>query len=258
KSGQLKVYKNPFYCREEKTRKGIPQGLPISAILANLYLFEFDCKVVEEVVKNRNGFYRRYSDDILIVVPVKEEEWAEKLITELILESKVSISADKTEIFRFFNTIDPLGKSVIKGILKKNEGWVDTYPLNYLGFDFYGFKTLIGAKNLSRLYPRMRTSVKKKVKIATKKYHKVEIDKSGISVYKRQLYKVYNQLNLKKISRSKRRKRLVKNIFGYYHFKTDNRFPPFQGNYLSYIKRASRIMDEPAIENQLRNHRKIF
>src|SRR5690606_22054331 len=122
----------------------------------------------------------------------------------------------------------------------------------------YGFRTLIGAKNLSRFYRRMKTSVKKKVKIATKKYQKDEIDRSGIAVYKRQLYKVYTQLNLKKISANKKRKRLVKNIFGYYYFKSDNRFPPFQGNYLSYIKRASRIMDEPAIENQIRNHKKIF
>lgn len=252
------MYKNPFYSKEEKNRKGIPQGLPISATLANLYLLEFDRKVVEEVVQKRNGYYRRYSDDILIVVPVGDEDWANEFITQLILESKVSISTDKNEIFRFTKTLDPFGKSIIKGFLKKNVGLVDTSPLNYLGFDFYGFKTLIGAKNLSKFYRRMKISIKKKTKVATNKFKIEENDKSGIAVYKRQLYKVYSKLNLNKISSTKKRKKLRKNIFGYYNFKSDNFFPPFKGNYLSYIKRAARIMNEPAIENQIRNHKKIF
>lgn len=258
KSGKLKVYKNPFYSKEDKTRKGIPQGLPISATLANLYLLEFDRKVVEEVVKKRNGYYRRYSDDILIVVPVDEEQWANTFITKLILESKVSISTDKTEVFRFTQITNSSGKSITKGFLKKEDELIDTTPLNYLGFDFYGFKTLIAAKNLSKFYRRMKTSVKKKVKLATKKFQKDEIDRSGPAVYKRQLYKVYTSLNLEKTSATKRRKKLIKNIFGYYYFKSDIHFPPFKGNYLSYAKRAAKIMNEPAIENQIRNHKRIF
>lgn len=258
KSGQLKVYKNPFYSKADKTRKGIPQGLPISATLANLYLLEFDRNVVKEIVKKRNGYYRRYSDDILIVVPVDEEEWANKYITKLILESKVSISTDKTEIFRFIKSTDTTGKSIIKGFLKKEHDLVDTTPLNYLGFDFYGFKTLIASKNLSKFYRRMKTSVKKKVKIATKKFQKDEIDRSGVAVYKRQLYKIYTSLNLEKSNPTKKRKKLIKNIFGYYYFKSHIQFPPFKGNYLSYAKRAAKIMEEPAIENQIRNHKRIF
>ena len=130
--------------------------------------------------------------------------------------------------------------------------------MNYLGFDFYGFKTLIASKNLSKFYRRMKTSVKKKVKIATKKFQKDEIDRSGVAVYKRQLYKIYTSLNLEKSNATKKRKKLIKNIFGYYYFKSDIQFPPFKGNYLSYAKRAAKIMEEPAIENQIRNHKRIF
>ena len=36
KEGKLRVYKNPFYSKD-KINIGIPQGLPISALLANLY-----------------------------------------------------------------------------------------------------------------------------------------------------------------------------------------------------------------------------
>jgi hypothetical protein len=104
----------------------------------------------------------------------------------------------------------------------------------------------------------MKTSVKKKVKIATKKFQKDEIDRSGLAVYKRQLYKIYTSLNLEKSYATKKRKKLIKNIFGYYYFKSDIQFPPFKGNYLSYAKRAAKIMEEPAIENQIRNHKQIF
>ena len=46
----------------EKNKKGVPQGLPISNILAALYLREIDIKY-----ETRNDiFYRRYVDDILV------------------------------------------------------------------------------------------------------------------------------------------------------------------------------------------------
>lgn len=258
KSGQVKVFKNPFYSKEEKKRKGIPQGLPISAILANLYLLDFDREVVKEIVKKRNGYYRRYSDDILVVIPVEEEDWTNEFVSQAILKSKVSISHDKTEVFRFKKMNDSDGNSIIKGFLKKDGNWHDIFPLNYLGFDFYGHKTLIASKNLSKFYRRMKTSIKKKVNIASKKYITQEFDRSGMAVYKRQLYRIYTNQNLNKGNLTKKRKKLIQNLYGYYHFKIDEHFPPFRGNYLTYIKRAATIMKEPAIQKQLRNHKKIF
>jgi RNA-directed DNA polymerase len=49
-------------------RRGIPQGSPISAILANLYMSYFDQKIKEEV-QIINGEYYRYADDILLLIP---------------------------------------------------------------------------------------------------------------------------------------------------------------------------------------------
>jgi hypothetical protein len=50
---------------------GIPQGAPISDLLANLYLIDFDAAVVA-LVRELGGVYFRYSDDILIAVPGDE------------------------------------------------------------------------------------------------------------------------------------------------------------------------------------------
>ncbi|MCH7399947.1 reverse transcriptase domain-containing protein [Belliella sp. DSM 107340] len=258
KAGEIKIYSNPFRSKADGQLMGIPQGLPISAVLANMYLLKFDLEVVNEVVIKRIGYYRRYSDDILVVIKKEEEIWAKDFITKLILEREVIISEEKTEIFHFKKIEEPTGKTKIIGFLKKENAFETKYPLNYLGFDFYGHKTLIASKNLSKFYRRMKTSIKKKVKIAEKKTQTDEHDQIVKAVFKRQLYRIFTNQNLNSTSLPKKRKRLVKNIYGYYKFKTENHFPPFRGNYLTYIKRASNIMNEPAIEKQLRNHKKIF
>jgi Reverse transcriptase (RNA-dependent DNA polymerase). len=53
---------------EKESKKGIPQGTSISAVLANVYMIDFDKKVCA-LLKNLGGMYRRYSDDFIIVIP---------------------------------------------------------------------------------------------------------------------------------------------------------------------------------------------
>ena len=52
---------------------GIPQGAPISDLLANAYLIDFDCQMAA-YVRERGGYYYRYSDDMLLLVPGGEME----------------------------------------------------------------------------------------------------------------------------------------------------------------------------------------
>ena len=65
----------------EERNFGIPQGSPISSILANIYLLKFDRKI-NQFLNTVNGIYRRYSDDIVVICPKEKKD----IITELILE----------------------------------------------------------------------------------------------------------------------------------------------------------------------------
>lgn len=113
---------------------GIPQGSPISDLLANIYLLDFDCKV-SSMMKEVGGYYRRYSDDILVVCP-KDCGDIKKIISDiksLIVESgdNLIIKDSKTNITEFnvdgddttYTTLEP------KGTEK---------PFEYLGFAFDG------------------------------------------------------------------------------------------------------------------------
>jgi len=52
--------------------KEIPQGTSLSGTFANIYMANFD-KDINTYVKSLNGIYQRYSDDIIVVIPIKPE-----------------------------------------------------------------------------------------------------------------------------------------------------------------------------------------
>ncbi len=52
--------------------KGIPQGGVLSGMLANLYLHEFDCWIINDLSKRYSLRYVRYADDFVILLKQKE------------------------------------------------------------------------------------------------------------------------------------------------------------------------------------------
>lgn len=103
---------------------GIPQGSPISDILANIYLHDFDLKVREGIEKI-GGRYTRYSDDILIIVPVaaiKAEElelWVRQSISQF--GSKLKIKQTKSVIIEFSQRSSDQSYRVVYDGKSKNE-----------------------------------------------------------------------------------------------------------------------------------------
>jgi hypothetical protein len=263
KSKEIKVYRRQFV--KNGVPVGIPQGLPLSAILANLYLFEFDKKVFDYVVEQNCGYYRRYSDDILIVCNSNQSDCIKGFIIAEIEKSLVSISIEKTEIYLFKNFRVSSNKTRIVSIqLLKDQCKIEK-PLIYLGFEFYGDKTLIKSANIGKFYRRMIYSVKRK---ANRAKTIALASQSEPVVFKGRLIKLYKRLDLDSNRDAPFKvKRLVKNRKGEYNYKsvdlkpktdTENKKDVKKSNYISYVNRAQRLTGDGRIYKQIKKRRSIF
>jgi hypothetical protein len=121
---------------------GIPQGSPLSAVLSNIYMMHFDLRCKMSFDK-AGIYYRRYSDDIIIVCERHQRSYVMEVIQKEIvgLGSSMKVNAEKTEISEF-----------TKGV---HGDFVSDKPVTYLGFTYDGRRVLIRSRTLSRYYRRM-------------------------------------------------------------------------------------------------------
>lgn len=125
---------------------GIPQGSPISAVLSNIYMIEFDEKIKRYVTDNA-GIYMRYSDDFIIILPYTKD-------TEIIdytnfiysfvnsMERLIDLQKEKTSCYIYNN-----------GIIYKDD---KPSNIDYLGFLFDGKNVKIRPRAITKYYYRMR------------------------------------------------------------------------------------------------------
>jgi hypothetical protein len=134
---------------------GIPQGTPISDMLANVYLIDFDI-ALKSYCSSRGGIYYRYSDDILMLLPGSEREGsdAQKFTTNEIKKygSKMLIKDAKTAIVVYESAGSQQTYRAIAGRQGRN-------GLEYLGFRYDGCEIWIRNSTLSRLYRKVSGSV---------------------------------------------------------------------------------------------------
>lgn len=139
------------YINRNTTGIGIPQGTPISAILSNVYMIDFDRKL-SQLLSRFNGYYRRYSDDFIVVIPLSESvdplEIKSKIIS-LAERFYLTIEEKKTKIFSFN------GKRIFE---KNNRDKSST--LTFLGFSFDGQNTSIKSGTISRSYNKLLRETK--------------------------------------------------------------------------------------------------
>lgn len=212
-------------------------------MLANLYMLPFDKTIVEKLVKSKNCYYRRYSDDLVVICHIEDLIEVEKIVNEEMEKIKLTISPDKTEKFRFSTT----SNNKLECFKIKNDEYISNSYLQYLGFDFYGYKTLIKSANVSRFYREMKESISMKSKRVETIQNKFLTDESII--YKRKIYRLYSFKGVKsrELPASKmiyQNGKLVKKEFK----------RKYRGNFLKYAYRASDIMEAPEIRTQLRRH----
>ncbi len=205
--------RNRGLLRVNTSGKGIPQGSPISAVLSNVYMLELDTAVNAFVVKH-GGLYRRYCDDILVVMPTVELRNQVRQIIEAGLRGlRLESNPSKTEEVDFPPARPITGK-----------------PLQYLGFTFDGRYKRIRPASVARFYRRMRKAVfraKYKHHLATR----AAILAPPPPLKKKRLYRSYSYLG-KKLGKTREERR----------------------NFLSYAFDAARIMNDPGIKRQVKDH----
>ncbi len=152
---------------------GIPQGTPISDIFANIYMIDFDCELSK--IANEHGvYYRRYSDDILLIVPEKSEESFDyNFIVSSLLKKycgSLEIKTEKSLVVKF--RAGSLSQSC-EGIFPKK---CARRPFEYLGFVFDGMSVCLRSSTISNLYRKATHSAQREGHILRKRYPTLSSD----------------------------------------------------------------------------------
>lgn len=132
------IVRNGGKIKRNKNGCGIPQGSPISALLSNIYLLDFD-EALNACAAAHGGFYRRYCDDILVVCPHPHKATVEGVIYSLVESHKLTMNEGKRDDVEFL-----LGSSLVAN-----------HPMQYLGFVFDGSRTRVRSSSIARFYRRM-------------------------------------------------------------------------------------------------------
>ena len=235
-SNQFRQNKNLIHAAPH-SGYGVPQGSPISAVLANVYMLSAD-KKLQEYVSSFCGIYMRYSDDFIVIIPQGVVDFSTHYkAVKAILDSipNLELKDSKTKVFHFENlSVENCTSSFI------NDGGNGKNVIEFLGFSFDGENIRIRDKTISkyynRLYRKLRTIVK------DQGYTPNNRRISGKNLYKRYSYK--GSLGYLKKKVKKTGKPLDKN--------------QAHGNFLDYVaKNQKEFVGEPIDVATKRHMQKI-
>ncbi len=137
--------------RPKNLGKGIPQGSPISCVFANIYMLDLDASMKQKVTE-LNGLYRRYSDDILFIVPKTKAKEVELLFKEKIKAESLTFSSEKTERWLFKDEIIYRVDESYCVLGKKN--------FSYLGIEFSGSNYYLRHRGIARTRTKIVDGIK--------------------------------------------------------------------------------------------------
>ncbi|WBL22310.1 reverse transcriptase domain-containing protein [Zunongwangia sp. HRR-M8] len=210
---------------EPGVMSGIPQGTPMSATLANIYMLDFD-ELMSDAVSEIGGFYQRYSDDLIIICNQADENKIKHVMINGITKlCKLGIQEKKTQTYRYSNN-----KGVFTGGIVSAEGDLNkNKQLEYLGFEYTGGKVYIKTNGFSKFYRGMVRSIKRGKFYASKKHNKSK------GVFKNRLYKRFTIIGgkrrLRRIPDPERPNMFIKDPVKTYDW----------GNYFSYVLKANDV-----------------
>lgn len=224
-------FKNAGHIKRNEKGFGIPQGTPISALLSNIYMMDFD-SWLNDMSSKYKGKYLRYADDFVLILPFEtttEQDFRNivaKVFKYAVDETKLTIEQRKTEQYFFKEDkvyLFESDKGVTRSIIESK--------IDYLGFVFDGKIVRMRQKSVSKFYRK----ADKAIQIAKKN---TRTKNANHLIGKRHIYRYFFDIG-----------------------ERDNRGSKF-GNFISYAKRCQVIFDEvsPLTNNlmldQIKNRRK--
>ncbi|WP_339280521.1 reverse transcriptase/maturase family protein [Lysinibacillus sp. FSL P2-0066] len=178
---EFRAFKHKNIYKNSKSY-GIPQGAGISSVCSNIYLLDFDEKI-QKYTNEQNGLYRRYCDDLIIVIPIEGDikDYNYKIHQKFVEDVRrqipnLEIQPEKTGNYFYSND-------------KITDLEFESTELDYLGFSFNGEEVRIREKSLFKYYTRTY----RKIRIANRKSK--EFSRKS---YRRELYKNYSHLGKNK------------------------------------------------------------
>jgi len=220
-------------------KKGIPQGSPISATLANINLYEFDYLINKHII-SLGGVYRRYSDDMVVVVNEVFKDEVYNLLIDKIKDFDLEIQPAKSQIFYFkkFTT-----KFTCKELNRSTNTLSENTRFEYLGFAFDGETVYLKSAGLSKYYRKMKRTIRRGGFYA--KNGKNQIPK----LFKNRLYKRYTIVGAN-------RRMIVKKLPHLNKFIRTGEYD--WGNFLTYALLSARVFQNNKIKSQIKNHWRKF
>lgn len=152
--GQLKLYRETHgKAGAVKRLLGIPQGGVLSGLLANIFLYDFDKYIVQEISKEYDCKYIRYADDFVLLFKANQN------IEEVHKKLKDFLHSEKLNLH-------PIGKKTkIIDLNKKNNG-----TLEFLGFSISPNFLRVKQSNVKKFYHRIEELLKETPVESTEQY----------------------------------------------------------------------------------------
>lgn len=136
-----------------RTGQGIPQGSPMSGVLSNIYMLPFD-RTLQNFAHSCGGFAQRYSDDVLVVVPLDFAEAAKEVVFKAARERRLKVHSQAPKldekVFEQGCQVTPIPQ-----------------PIQYLGFTFDGKNIHIRPQTWSRQCRKVRSYLRRAAKHAS-------------------------------------------------------------------------------------------
>lgn len=146
--------------------RGIPQGSPISAVLANLYMLEVD-RTLHSELTGLGASYRRYSDDILVICNPGQVHVVEAIIERSVRTVRLEIKHSKTLRIAFRRGPSGMRAAELPQFecshaasskVDASHTWKPR-SLSYLGFEWDGVRMSIRSQTMARFLKKMTRAV---------------------------------------------------------------------------------------------------